>query len=79
MPSTAASCGQQRLQRAQVAEVLAVGGRVLADQHQLAHAVPASQRASASTSLGGRETNEPRKDGIAQNVQRRSQPEASFR
>ena len=38
----------------------------------------ASQRASVSTSAGRRDTNEPRKDGIAQNVQRRSQPEASL-
>ena len=38
----------------------------------------ASQRVSPSTSLGRREMNEPRKDGMAQNEQRRSQPEASF-
>ena len=38
----------------------------------------ASQSASARTSSGGRETNAPRKDGIAQNVQRRSQPDASL-
>jgi hypothetical protein len=31
--------GQQRLEQPQVAEVLAVAGAVLADQHQLAHAV----------------------------------------
>jgi len=37
------------------------------------------QRYPATTSSGGRETNEPRNDGIAQNVQRRSQPEASLR
>ena len=41
--------------------------------------VAASHRASASTSAGGRDTNEPRKDGIAQNAHRRSQPDASFR
>ena len=39
---------------------------------------PASQAASPRTSRGGRETNEPRNDGIAQNAQRRSQPEASL-
>src|SRR6185437_6073037 len=33
--------GQHRLKQPQVAEVLAVGGRVLADEHQLAHAVAA--------------------------------------
>ena len=38
----------------------------------------ASQRASARTSDGRRETKAPRKLGIAQNVQRRSQPRASF-
>ena len=38
-----------------------------------------SHAASATTSSGVRETNAPRKDGIAQNVQRRSQPEASLR
>ena len=38
----------------------------------------ASQRVSPSTSEGRREMNEPRKDGMAQNEQRRSQPEASF-
>ena len=38
----------------------------------------ASQRASASTSAGGRDTNDPRKDGIAQKAQRRSQPLAIF-
>ncbi len=39
----------------------------------------ASQAASARISSGVRETNEPRKDGMAQKVQRRSQPEASLR
>src|SRR5690606_30416620 len=39
----------------------------------------ASQRASASRSSGGRDRNAPRNLGIAQNVQRRSQPEASLR
>lgn len=39
---------------------------------------PASQRVSPSTSEGRREMKEPRKDGMAQNEQRRSQPEASF-
>ena len=38
----------------------------------------ASQRASSSTSVGRRLTNEPRKLGIAQNEQRRSQPLASL-
>ena len=38
----------------------------------------ASHRASSSTSVGRRLTNEPRKDGMAQKVQRRSQPEASL-
>jgi hypothetical protein len=38
----------------------------------------ASQWASASTSDGRRLTNEPRKLGMAQNEQRRSQPEASL-
>jgi hypothetical protein len=38
----------------------------------------ASQRASASTSDGRRETNAPRKLGMAQNEQRRSQPLASL-
>ena len=38
----------------------------------------ASQRASSRTSVGRRLTNEPRNDGIAQNVQRRSQPDASL-
>src|SRR5580692_608800 len=38
----------------------------------------ASQRASASSSGGRRETNAPRKDGMAQNEQRRSQPDAIF-
>ena len=38
----------------------------------------ASQRASVSTSEGRRLTNEPRKLGIAQNEQRRSQPLASL-
>ena len=78
MPVDRAELGQQRLQQPQVAEVLAVRGGVLADQHQLADALPASQRASASISAGGRETNAPRNDGIAQKAQRRSQPEASF-
>ena len=46
--------GQQLLQRAQVAEVLAVGRRVLADQYQFARrrSRPATA-ASASTSAGG--------------------------
>ena len=39
---------------------------------------PASQRASATTSEGRRLTNEPRKLGMAQKEQRRSQPLASF-
>ena len=69
---------QQLLQRAQVAQVLAVGGGVLADQHQLGDARGGQPPASASTSAGGRETNEPRKAGMAQKAQRRSQPEASF-
>lgn len=38
----------------------------------------ASQRVSPSTSLGRREMKEPRKDGMAQKEQRRSQPEASL-
>ena len=38
----------------------------------------ASQRVSPSTSEGRREMKEPRKDGMAQKEQRRSQPEASF-
>jgi len=38
----------------------------------------ASHRASPSTSTGGRETNAPRKVGMAQNAQRRSQPDASL-
>ena len=38
----------------------------------------ASHLVSFSTSLGRREMKEPRKDGMAQKVQRRSQPEASF-
>jgi hypothetical protein len=38
----------------------------------------ASHCASPSTSAGGRETNAPRKVGMAQNEQRRSQPDASF-
>ncbi len=38
----------------------------------------ASHSASASSSGGRRETNAPRKDGMAQNEQRRSQPEAIF-
>ena len=38
----------------------------------------ASQRASLMISVGRREINEPRKYGIAQNEQRRSQPEAIF-
>ena len=38
----------------------------------------ASQLASAKTSSGVRETNAPRKLGIAQKAQRRSQPEAIF-
>src|SRR5208282_1890723 len=37
---------------------------------------PASQRASARISGGRRETNAPRKEGIAQKEQRRSQPDA---
>jgi hypothetical protein len=39
---------------------------------------PASHAASVSTSCGRRDTNEPRKVGIAQKVHRRSQPLASF-
>ena len=39
---------------------------------------PASQATSATTSAGGREMNEPRNEGIAQKVHRRSQPDASF-
>ncbi|CAM5244254.1 hypothetical protein SFIMM107S_00770 [Streptomyces griseus] len=38
----------------------------------------ASQRVSWRTSEGRREMNEPRKEGMAQKEQRRSQPEASF-
>src|ERR1700733_8751653 len=38
----------------------------------------ASQRASARISGGRRDTNAPRKDGMAQNEQRRSQPDAIF-
>ena len=38
-----------------------------------------SHAASATTSSGGREMNDPRNDGMAQNAQRRSQPEASLR
>ena len=38
----------------------------------------ASHRVSFSTSLGRREMKEPRKEGMAQKEQRRSQPEASF-
>ena len=77
MPATAASCGQQLLQQPEVAEVLAVGGGVLADQHQLAD--PLARPASLPRRAGpaaGRETNAPRKAGIAQNVHRRSQPDA---
>src|SRR6202041_1895523 len=37
-----------------------------------------SQRASARISGGRRDTNAPRKDGMAQNEQRRSQPDAIF-
>ena len=39
----------------------------------------ASHWASSRISVGLRETNEPRKIGIAQNAQRRSQPVAIFR
>ena len=70
--------GQQRLQQPQVAEILAVGGRVLADQQQFPGAVPASQPASATRSSGWREMNAPRKAGIAQKLHRRSQPDAIF-
>src|SRR5260370_20616553 len=38
----------------------------------------ASQRASAKISGGRRDTNAPRNDGMAQNEQRRSQPDAIF-
>src|SRR5271170_3721439 len=38
----------------------------------------ASQRASARISGGRRDTNAPRNDGMAQNEQRRSQPDAIF-
>ena len=71
--------GQQRLEEPQVAEVLAVGRGVLADQEQLPDALlgraSGPRRARRS---GRRETKEPRKDGIAQNEQRRSQPLASL-
>ena len=71
--------GQQLLQQPQVAEVLAVGRGVLADQHQLLDA--RSRRASGPRPAPRRAAGRryaPRNAGIAQNAQRRSQPEASL-
>ena len=60
-------------------QVLAVGRGVLADQHELAHALIGQPRRLGDDVVAAvRETKEPRNDGIAQNVQRRSQPEASL-
>ena len=78
MPVDRGELGQQRLQQPDVAEVLAVGGVVLGDQHDLLDAL-LGQPAGLVEHVGGRrEMKEPRKDGMAQKEQRRSQPEASF-
>src|SRR5580658_3994187 len=78
MPSTAASEGSspsssRRLPRSLPYEVeFSLTSRISLTPW------PASQRASASRSSAGLDTNAPRNAGIAQNEHRRSQPEAIF-
>ena len=71
--------GQQRLEQPQVAEVLAVGRGVLADQEQLADALlgQPARLGRARRWAAGRRTSRG-SCGIAQNEQRRSQPQASL-
>ena len=71
----AASSGSSALEQAQVAEVLAVRRGVLADQ-EAARGRPARPASAPRRAppAGGRETNAPRNAGIAQKLQRRSQP-----
>ena len=69
---------QQLFEQPNVAEILAVRRRVLTDKTISRTPWSANHRASPRISAGGRDTNAPRNDGIAQNEHRRSQPDASF-
>src|ERR1041385_6193147 len=78
MPSTSASSGSNDSSRRMSPRSLPY--EVLFSETSMTSLTPcsASHLVSFSTSLGRREMKEPRKDGMAQKVQRRSQPEASF-
>lgn len=78
MPSTSASSGSRVSSRRMSPRSLPY--EVLFSETSMISLTPcsASQRVSPSTSLGRREMKEPRKDGMAQKEQRRSQPEASL-
>src|SRR5829696_7263476 len=78
MPSTAASSGSSASSRRRSPRSLPYDVEFSLTRTSSRTPRSASQRASASSSSGGRETNAPRKDGIAQNEHRRSQPEASL-
>lgn len=69
---------QQGLQQADVAQVLAVRGVVLGDQHDLLDALLREPAGLAQHVAGTARDEGARKDGMAQKEQRRSQPEASL-
>ena len=78
MPSTAASSGSSVSSRRRSPRSLPYDVEFSLTRNSSRTPCAASHRASASTSAGRRQTNEPRKLGIAQNEQRRSQPLASL-
>ncbi len=78
MPSTAASCGSSFSSSRGSPRSLPYEVEFSLTSTSSRTPCSASHSASASSSSGVRETNAPRNDGIAQNAQRRSQPQASF-
>src|SRR3954447_4247218 len=78
MPSRAASSGSRLSSRRRSPRSLPYDVLFSLTRNTSRTPSPASQRASLRTSDGRRLTNEPRKLGMAQNEQRRSQPLASF-
>src|SRR6266700_5119731 len=78
MPGTAASAGKTSSRSRRFPRSLPYDVEFSLTSTSSRTPSPASQAASASRSAGSRETNAPRKDGIAQKVHRRSHPDAIF-
>src|ERR1700759_54462 len=79
MPGTAASVGSTSSSSRRSPRSLPEEGEFSLTRYSPLPPSLASHSASVSRSGGRRDTNAPRKDGIAQNEQRRSQPEAILR